>query len=177
MGDGLCRGLYNVHDSGGTIRKITMPSKKETRGSFRRLNGTGPHLTRVVIFCAIFLPLLTVGTLAGLVSALPDSTGLRNDALHIREKIRSFTRSRLPDDALRNEAVRLRLSAALYDNPEAYYRSSSIEQADNNMDKALTDMELALGLLELSPYDHARYAVYSRRRDGLKQMLSQQPDR
>lgn len=139
----------------------------------RRHKGWRLRIAKALVFLAIFLPLLAIGTLTGFITALPDSTGLQNDALYIREQVRSFARSRFPDDALRNEAVRLRLSSALYDNPEAYYRSSKIEQADGNPDKALTDMELALGLLELAPHGHARFAEYSRRRDNLKQMLPQ----
>lgn len=172
MGDGLYRGLYNVRDSSGAIPKITMSSVKQTKNLARRRTDTGLHITRVVIFCAIFLPLLIVGALIGLVTGLPDSTGLRNDALYIREQARNFARTLLPDDSLGNEAARLRLAGALYDNPEAYYRSSLVEQADGNLEKALTDIELALGLLELAPHEHARFAEYDRRRNDLKKMLS-----
>jgi hypothetical protein len=151
-----------------------MSSEKQTKNQTQCRNGTDLYIARVLIFSAIFLPLLIVGALVGLVTGLPDSTGLRNDAMYIREQARNFTRTLLPDDSLRNEAVRLRLAGALYDNPEAYYRSSLVEQADGNLEKALTDIELALGLLELAPHEHARLIEYDRRRSDLKKMLSRQ---
>jgi len=131
-------------------------------------------VARVLVFCAIFLPLLAVGTIAGLFAALPDSTGLRHDADYLREQVRGFTRHHWSNYALLKESVQLRLRGTLYDNPEAYHRSSLIEEADGNLDKALTDMELALGLLELLPPDHTQSAAFHQRRDHLKQRLSPQ---
>ena len=128
-------------------------------------------MVKTLVFTAIFLPLLAIGSFVGFIAGLPDSTGIVLDTLYIHKQARNYARNRLPDDSLRNEAMHLRLSGVLYDNPEAYYLASFIEQADGNLDKAATDIELAIGLLELAPHSHDRSAEYNRRRDDLKQTM------
>lgn len=148
---------------------MTSVESEATASLYRK--GWRLHIAKTLVFTAIFLPLLAIGSFVGFITGLPDSTGLGLDALYIREQARNYAKNRLPDASLRNEAMRLRLSGVLYDNPEAYYLSSFIEQADGNLDKATTDIELAIGLLEIAPHSHDRSTEYNRRRDDLKQAM------
>lgn len=124
-----------------------------------------------LIFTIIFLLILSLGVLVSLTTVIPDSYALRDDA----QRLKNWTRAELnrlqPDPALRNDAWRLRLGA-LSDNPENHYRLSLVEETDGDLEKAIDEMDLALGLLDLSSKEHREYATYMQRRDTLKKTLA-----
>lgn len=131
---------------------------------------------RTLIFIAIFLPVMSLGVLVSLTTVIPDSFSLRDDAQWLKDWVRTELNRLQPDPALQNDAWRLRLGA-LSENPENHYRLSFVEEADGNLEKAIDEMDLALGLLELTPQESLQYDRYRQRRDTLKHKLArrQQP--
>jgi hypothetical protein len=125
----------------------------------------------VLIFCAIFLPILVVGTFISLTTVIPDSYAFRDDAQRLKDWVRAELRRFQPDESLRNDVARLRLTGALTRDPEVHYRMSFEEERDGNLEKALDEIEMGLGLLELHPENRPDSARFQTRREQLKQKL------
>ncbi len=140
----------------------------------KQRRGYGRLAVKSVVFIAIFLPVLCLGILASLTTVVPDPFSLRDDAQWLKDWVRAELNRLQPDPALRNDAWRLRLGA-LSENPESHYRLSLVEEADGNLEKAIDEMDLALGLLELAPRETRQHSAYSQRRDSLKQLLARRP--
>jgi len=69
--------------------------------------------------------------------------------------------------ALQNESVRIRLTGIATNNPAVHWRMSLIEESRGNFDLAVTEIELAIGLLELHS---ANKAVIDRYDGRLKEL-------
>jgi hypothetical protein len=149
-----------------------MPRRQCTSSSLpqQKIRQLWQPAVKAFLFTIIFLPVLSLGVLVGLTTVIPDSYALRDDAQWLKDWVRAELNRLQPDPALRNDAWRLRLGA-LSENPENHYRLSFVEETDGNLEKAIDEMDLALGLLELSPGKHRQYAAYMQRRDALKQAL------
>ena len=74
--------------------------------------------------------------------------------------------------ALGEEKTRIRLTGLLTTNPAVHYRVSLIEERDGNMNAAIDELELALGLLELHSVDRATREKYQSRLQELKRKLN-----
>lgn len=150
-----------------------MPRRQRTSSSLpqQKIRQLWQPAVKVFLFTIIFLPVLSLGVLVSLTTVIPDSYALRDDAQWLKDWVRTELNRLQPDPALRNDAWRLRLGA-LSENPENHYRLSFVEEMDGNLEKAIDEMDLALGLLELSPGEHRQYAAYMQRRNALKQALA-----
>lgn len=131
---------------------------------------------KILLFTIIFLPVVSLGILVSLTTVIPSSFSLREDARWLKDWVRAELNRLQPDPTLRNDAWRLRLGA-LSENPENHYRLSFVEETDGNLEKAIDEMDLALGLIELTPQESLQYGIYRKRSDTLKQKLArrQQP--
>lgn len=59
----------------------------------------------------------------------------------------------------------------LINNPEAFYKSSEVHESRNKIDKAIRDIELAIGLLEMNGANSNVIERYQQRLSGLKKKL------
>jgi hypothetical protein len=69
--------------------------------------------------------------------------------------------------AMKDEKTRIRLKGLLTTNPAVHYRVSAIEEANGNLDAAIEEIDLALGLLELHQVDRATREKYQARLQDL----------
>ena len=74
--------------------------------------------------------------------------------------------------ALQNEAVRIRLTGIVTNNPAVHWRMSLIEESRGNFDLAVTEIELAIGLLELHSASKVVIDRYAGRLKELKEKSS-----
>ncbi len=132
----------------------------------------GRYLIRALIFSAIFLPILAIGTLFSLTTVIPDSYAVRDDLWRLKEWTRNKLSRMQPGTSLRSDAARLRLTGALTRDAEVHYRMSLEEERDGNIEKALDEIELGLGIAELHPQDRAHLARFQERRQQLLQKLA-----
>ena len=65
--------------------------------------------------------------------------------------------------ALREESVRVRLTGLLTNNPAVHWKMSQIEEGKGNLTTATTEIELAIGLLELHSANKDVVARYTSR--------------
>ena len=73
----------------------------------------------------------------------------------------------------RREEVRIRLLGLITSNPAVHMRISHIREQKGDLQGALDELELAIGLFELHAADKRAPERYVTRRDELKQKLSQ----
>lgn len=130
------------------------------------------YTIRVLIFTVIFIPVLTIGILISLTTVIPDSFSVKNDAQRLKDWARAEMRRMEPDSTLRNDPVRLRLTDALTSSPEIHYRMSIEEERNGNLEKALDEIELGLGLVELHPRNKVDHIKYESRREQLKRRIA-----
>ena len=74
---------------------------------------------------------------------------------------------------LRREEARIRISGLLTSNPYVHMRVSQIREQKGDLQGALDELELAIGLFELHGSDKAARERYVARRDELKKKLTQ----
>lgn len=84
----------------------------------------------------------------------------------LQEKVRKATR---------DEKTRVRLTGLLTHNPAVHLRVAAIEEAKGNLEAAIEEIELALGLLELHAADRATQEKYRSRLQELKRKQAAQP--
>jgi hypothetical protein len=84
----------------------------------------------------------------------------------LKEKVRT---------AVRDEKTRIRLKGLLTNNPAVHYRVAAIEEAKGNLDAAIEEIDLALGLLELHGADRTAREKYQTRLQELKRKQAAQP--
>jgi hypothetical protein len=77
--------------------------------------------------------------------------------------------------AARDEKTRVRLTGLLTHNPAVHYRVAAIEEAKGNLEAAIEEIELAVGLLELHAADRAAQEKYRTRLQELKRKQAGQP--
>ncbi len=77
--------------------------------------------------------------------------------------------------AARDEKTRVRLTGLLTHNPAVHYRVAAIEEAKGDLEAAIQEIELALGLLELHAADRAAQEKYRTRLQELKRKQAAQP--
>ncbi len=150
-----------------------MPLRQRTSSSLpqQKIRQFWQPAIKIFLFTIIFLPVLSLGVLVSLTTVIPNSYALRDDAQWLKDWVRTELYRLQPDPSLKNDAWRIRLGV-LSENPENHYQLSFMEETDGNLEKAMDEMDLALGLLELSPGEHRKYAAYLQRRDALKQALA-----
>jgi len=78
--------------------------------------------------------------------------------------------------AARDEKTRVRLTGLLTHNPAVHYRVAAIEEAKGNLEAAIVEIELALGLLEVNVVDRATREKYQSRLEDLKRKQKAQPE-
>lgn len=128
------------------------------------LNNTSDAVGLVVfakkslIFSAIFSAVLAVGLSLSLNQVLPDVYSVEQLLLKVSEKIST---------ELENDRSRLRLAGFLSRNPYVHYRVSVLEENAGRLDRAIEEVELALGLFELSPANNLAKDKYQRRLNEL----------
>jgi len=59
----------------------------------------------------------------------------------------------------------------LIQNPAAFYRSSEIHEANGRFDKAIRDMDLAIGLLEMNGANQTVIERYTKRISNLRKQI------
>jgi hypothetical protein len=129
------------------------------------------YALRAAVFCSIFLPLLAAGVALSLTTVVPDSYALRHDAVRLRDWIRDELRG-MPPAGADVDLARLRLTSALTRSAEVHYRMSYVEERDGNLEKAVDELELAVGIAELHAHDAASLARLHDRRDELLRKLA-----
>lgn len=129
------------------------------------------YAIRVLIFTVIFIPVLAIGILISLTTVIPDSFAVKNDAQRLKDWARTELRRMEPDSTLRNDPVRLRLTDSLTNSPEIHYRMSIEEERHGNLEKALDEIELGLGLVELHPRNKVDHTKYESRHEQLKRRI------
>lgn len=130
------------------------------------------YTVRVLIFAVIFIPVLAIGILISLTTVIPDLFAVKNDAQRLKDWTRTELRRMEFDSTPRNDPVRLRLTDALTSSPEIHYRMSIEEERNGNLEKALDEIELGLGLVELHPRNKVNHAKYESRREQLKRRIA-----
>lgn len=117
---------------------------------------------RVFIFSVIFSAVFAVGLSISLNLVLPDVYSVERLLIRVGEKVNAD----LEDD--RN---RLRLMGFLSRNPYAHYRISVLEEQAGRLDRAIEEIELALGLFELGPLGNPAKEKYLERLNALRRKL------
>jgi hypothetical protein len=74
--------------------------------------------------------------------------------------------------ALKDPRTQIRLKGFLTTNPAVSYRVSLMEEKDGNLEAAIDEIELAIGLLELHSADRATQDKYTARLMELKRKLA-----
>jgi len=73
---------------------------------------------------------------------------------------------------LKDQKTKLRVKGLFLTNPAVSYRISFIQEHEGNLDAAVLEMELAMGLLELHSSDRAAKERYAARLQELKNKLA-----
>jgi hypothetical protein len=121
-------------------------------------NGLGGFARKSLVFSAIFSAIFAVGLNLSLNQALPDVYSVERLLLIAGERINT---------ELQNDRSRLRLAGFLSRNPYVHYRISVLEENAGRLDRAIEEIELALGLFELSPANNPARGKYQQRLNEL----------
>lgn len=89
-------------------------------------------------------------------------------------KLQSFKES--IRKSARDEKTRVRLTGLLTHNPAVHWRVAAIEESNGNIGAAITEIELALGLLEVNAVDRATREKYQSRLEDLKRKQKVPPE-
>lgn len=135
----------------------------------KRLHSTPPNNTsrgagliafakKSFIFSVVFSTVFAIGLNISLNQVLPDVYSVERLLLKMGERIST---------ELENDRSRLRLAGFLSRNPYVHYRVSVLEENAGRLDRAIEEIELALGLFELSPANNPARDKYQRRLNEL----------
>lgn len=121
-------------------------------------NDLGRFAKKSLIFSAIFSAIFALGLNLSLNQVLPDVYSVEHLLLITGERI---------NKELENDRSRLRLAGFLSRNPYVHYRISMLEENAGRLDRAIEEIELALGLFELSPANNPTRGKYQNRLNEL----------
>jgi len=113
---------------------------------------------KALIFSSIFSAVFAVALNLSLNQVLPDVHGV--------ERLLEKGIARINSE-FENDKNRLRLAGFLSRNPYVHYRMSVLEENAGQLDRAIEEIELALGLFELSPHGNPAREKYQRRLNEL----------
>jgi len=137
---------------------------QETEPVTSRQQRPGSNYVNFTVKVVIATIAISLG-LAYVADSIVDSIVNTVDIQPIKSKLRK---------ALSEERTRIRLKGLLTTNPAVNYRVSLIEENKGNLEAAIDEIELALGLLELHSADRATKDKYVSRLQELKRKLGAQ---
>lgn len=135
-------------------KRLNQPSPSTVNGG----NGLGDFARKSLVFSAIFSAVFALGLNLSLNQVLPDVYSVERLLLITGERI---------NKELENDRSRLRLAGFLSRNPYVHYRISVLEENAGRLDRAIEEIELALGLFELSPANNPARGKYQKRLNEL----------
>lgn len=113
---------------------------------------------KAFVFSTIFSAVFAIALNLSLNQVLPDVYSVERLLLKVAETVNT---------ELENDRSRLRLAGFLSRNPYVHYRISMLEENAGRLDRAIEEIELALGLFELSPANSPARDKYQRRLNEL----------
>jgi len=140
-------------------KRLNQPPPKAASGN----NGLGGFAKKSLVFSAIFSAIFAVGLNLSLNQVLPD--------VYSAEKLLSIAGDRINTE-LQNDRSRLRLAGFLSRNPYVHYRISILEENAGRLDRAIEEIELALGLFEMGLPNNPAKDKYVRRLNELRKKVA-----
>jgi hypothetical protein len=129
---------------------------ESSRGGWHGMVGELVHFTiKSVILTAVLCAGLVISA-----GAIVTGLDLRNRSKGVGEWLKSH---------VQRDKTRIRLVGLLTTNPQVHFRVSLIDEEAGNIGKAIDEIELAIGLLELHRAEKSVIDRYQRRLDALKQ--------
>lgn len=113
---------------------------------------------KALVFSAIFSAVFAIALNLSLNQILPDVYSVERLLLKVAERVNT---------EFENDRSRLRLAGFLSRNPYVHYKISELEENAGRLDRAIEEIELALGLFELSPANNPARDKYQRRLNEL----------
>lgn len=117
---------------------------------------------KAFIFSAIFSAVFAIGLSVSLNLVLPDVYSVERLLVRLGDKVSA---------GLEDDRSRLRLAGFLSRNPYVHYRISVLEEQAGRVDRAIEEIEFALGLFELGPSSNPAKDKYVKRLNDLKRKL------
>ncbi len=114
---------------------------------------------KAFVFSVIFSAVFAVGLSVSLNTVLPDVYSVERLLARLGDKASA---------GLEDDRTRLRLAGFLSRNPYVHYRISVLEEKAGRLDRAVEEIELALGLFELGPQGHPAREKYLKRLNELR---------
>jgi hypothetical protein len=111
------------------------------------------------VFSAIFSAVLAVGLSVGLNLALPDVYSVERLLTRLRQQMES---------ELGTDRNRIRLVGFLTHNPYVHYKVSLLEEQKGNLEAAVEEIEMALGLFDMGPPNNPARERYAKRLNELR---------
>ena len=137
------------------MRKHQLPMLENTQ---KNDTGLVSFTKKAFVFSIIFSTVFAIALNLSLNQVLPDVYSVERLLLKVAETVNT---------ELENNRSRLRLAGFLSRNPYVHYRISVLEENAGRLDRAVEEIELALGLFELSPANNLARDKYQRRLNEL----------
>lgn len=117
---------------------------------------------KAFVFSAVFSAVFAVGLSVSLNLVLPDVYSVERLLTRVGDKVNA---------GLEDDRSRLRFAGFLSRNPYVHYRISVLEEQAERVDRAIEEIEFALGLFELGPPNNPAKDKYVKRLNDLKRKL------